>query len=180
MPVSTFSLFYYTVTIMKLIPDNASKAESIFFTALISLAGALIALLLIGTIFGIVRSPAAGPVLKLGKTETFSKNQTTRNDDIRVFSGLGRLRIPLTSSSTLILSIAFPYLANDIAFTEELAAKIGDFRKIAIDYFSSLPAEKTLQIDEETAKADILSLYNADLRLGRIETLYFSDMMIID
>jgi flagellar basal body-associated protein FliL len=168
---------------MKLIPDNASRAETIFFTALLSLAGALIALLLIGTIFGLVRSPAAGPVLKLGKsekTETLTTSRITENDDIRVFSGLGRLRIPLTSSSTLILSISFPYLANDIAFTEELAAKIADFRKIASDYFSSLPAEKTIQIDEETAKTEILSLYNASLRLGRIETLYFSDMMIVD
>jgi hypothetical protein len=31
----------------------------------------------------------------------------------------------------LILSIAFPYLADDIAFTEELAAKIEDFRRIS-------------------------------------------------
>jgi len=165
---------------MKLIPDYASKAESIFFTALLLLAGALIGLLLTGTIFALVRSPAAGPVFKLGKSETVTTTQTAGNDDIRVFSGLGRLRIPLTSSSTLILSIAFPYSVGDIAFIEELAAKVGDFRKIATDYFSSLPAEKTIQIDEETAKTEILSLYNASLRLGRIETLYFSDMMIID
>jgi flagellar FliL protein len=165
---------------MKLIPDYASKTESIFFTALLSFAGALVALLLIGTIFGLIRSPAAGPILKLGKSETITTTRTTENDDIRVFSGLGRLRIPLSGSSTLILSISFPYPASDIAFTEELAAKIGDFRKIASDYFSSLPAEKTIQIDEETAKTEILSLYNASLLLGRIETVYFSDMMIID
>lgn len=165
---------------MKLIPDNSSKADIIFFTALLSLAGALIALLLIGTIFALVRSPAAGPVLKLGKSETVTAAQSTENDDIRVFSGLGRLRIPLSGSSTLIISISFPYLANDIAFTEELAAKVSDFRTIAADYFSSLPDEKKIQIDEDTAKAEILSLYNAGLRLGRIETLYFSDLMIID
>jgi len=164
---------------MKLIPDSASNAERVFFTALLSLAGALVGLLSIGTIFALVRSPAAGPILKLGKAETVT-TRTTENDDIRVFSGLGRLRIPLTNSSTLILSIAFPYLANDIAFTEELAAKIDDFRRIATDYFSSLPAEKIIKIDEETAKTEILSLYNANLRLGRIETLYFSDMIIID
>jgi flagellar basal body-associated protein FliL len=165
---------------MKLILDNASNAERGFFTALLSLAGALVGLLLIGTIFALVRSPAAGPIIKLGKSETVTTTRTTENDDIRVFSELGRLRIPLINSSTLILSIAFPYLADDIAFTEELAAKIEDFRRIAIDYFSSLPAEKIIKIDEETAKTEILSLYNANLRLGRIETLYFSDMMIID
>ncbi|MDR2596697.1 MAG: flagellar basal body protein FliL [Treponema sp.] len=165
---------------MKLIPDNASNAERGFFTALLSLAGAMVVLLLTGTVFALVRSPAAGPILKLGKPQAVTTARTTENDDIRVFSGLGRLRIPLANSSTLILSIAFPYLANDIQFTEELAAKIDDFRIIAADYFSSLPAEKTIKIDEETAKTEILSLYNANLRLGRIETLYFSDMMIID
>jgi len=165
---------------MKIIPDHASKAEIIFFTALLSLAGSLIALFLIGTIFALIRSPAASPILKLGKSETVTTTLPSKNNDIRVFSGLGRLRIPLANSSILILSIAFPYLADDTAFTEELAAKIGDFRKIATDYFSSLPAEKITAIDEEAAKTDILSLYNADLRLGRIETLLFSDMMIID
>jgi len=165
---------------MKLIPDNATNAERRFFTALLSLAGAMVVLLLIGTVFALIRSPAAVPILKLGKPEAVTTTRTAENDDIRVFSGLGRLRIPLSNSSTLVLSIAFPYLAGDIAFTEELAAKIGDFRTIAADYFSSLPPEKTIKIDEEAAKTEILSLYNANLRLGRIETLYFSDMMIID
>jgi len=164
---------------MKLIPDNATIMQRGFFTALLSLSGAMVALLLIGTVFALVRSPAAGPIIKLGKPQAAAA-RTAENDDIRVFSGLGRLRIPLSNSSTLVLSIAFPYLADDIQFTEELAAKIGDFRTIAADYFSSLPAEKTVEIDEETAKTEILSLYNANLRLGRIETLYFSDMMIID
>jgi flagellar basal body-associated protein FliL len=103
-----------------------------------------------------------------------------QGDDIRVFSGIGRLRIPLSNSSVLILSIAFPYNAGDITFTEELATKVGDFKEIASEYFSSLPAERIIQIDEEAAKTEILKRYNAILRLGKINALYFSDMMIID
>ncbi len=80
----------------------------------------------------------------------------------------------------MILSIAFPYLAADTSFTEELAAKIGDFRTITADYFSSLPPEKIINIDEDAAKKEILRRFNAGLRLGRIDALYFSDMMIID
>jgi flagellar basal body-associated protein FliL len=80
----------------------------------------------------------------------------------------------------MILSIAFPYNAADIAFTEELAAKIGEFRDMAIGYFSSLPADRLFTVDEEITKIEILKLYNASLRLGRIEALYFSDMNIID
>ena len=80
----------------------------------------------------------------------------------------------------MILSIAFPYPAEDRAFSEELAVKIGDFRSIATEYFSSLPAERLLIIDEEAAKSEILRRYNSGLRLGSINALYFSDMIIID
>jgi flagellar basal body-associated protein FliL len=150
----------------------------ILYTALLSLAGALIGLLVIGTIFGIARSDGAKPILHLGK-QTESGSVQTYNEDIRVFSGLGRLRIPLSNSSTLVLSIAFPYKHNGIAFTEELALKINEFKEIAINYFSSLPVDKTNKIDETAAKTEILRRYNEILRLGSIETLYFSDMMVL-
>ena len=154
------------------------KVQRILYTALLCVSGALVGLLLIGTIFGIARSDDAKPILHLGK-QTGTESAQAYNEDIRVFSGLGRLRIPLSDSSTLVLSIAFPYYHNDIAFTEELAVKINEFKVIATDYFSSLPAESATQIDETSAKAEILKRYNEILRLGSIETLYFSDMMVL-
>jgi len=142
------------------------------------MTGALILLLAIGTIFGVTRSGDAKPILQLGKkTEQAAQ---AYNEDVRIYSGLERLRIPLSNQSTLILSIAFPYYHNDTAFTEELAAKTDDLKIIASTYFSSLPAVNIDQIDEEKAKSEILSLYNNALRLGRIEALYFSDMMLLD
>ena len=167
---------------MKITVASSSKPWQIFYLVLLSLAGVLIGFLIIGTIYGLVRPPDAGPLFRLGKPAQTAQALLPRaqNDDIRVFSGLGRLRIPLSNSSTMILSIAFPYNAADIAFTEELAAKIGEFRDMAIGYFSSLPADRLSTIDEEITKIEILKLYNASLRLGRIETLYFSDMNIID
>ena len=137
-------------------------------------------ILTIGTIFALARPSGSGPVLSLGKSGGKPSAAPVSADDTRVFSGLGRLRVPLLNSSTLILSIAFPYSASDVAFTEELAGKIGEFRVIAAGYFSSLPAESLTNIDEEAAKAEILRRYNAALRLGRIEALYFFDMMVIE
>jgi flagellar basal body-associated protein FliL len=155
------------------------EVQRILYTALLSLAGALIGLLVIGTIFGIARSDDAKPILRLGKQNEAGSTQAY-NDDVRVFSGLGRLRIPLSNSSTLVISIAFPYQHNDVAFTEELAVKINEFKAIAVEYFSSLPANRAANIDEEAAKAEILRRYNEILLLGRIETLYFSDMMVLE
>jgi flagellar basal body-associated protein FliL len=150
----------------------------ILFTTLISIAGALIILLAVGTIFGLVRPRNSEPILSFG-SQIQTEQAFSQTDDIRVFSGLGRQRIPLTNSSVLILSIAFPYSAGDVAFTEELAAKISDFRAIASNYFSSLPAENLIQINEDAAKREILGRFNASLRLGRITALYFSEMMVI-
>jgi len=160
--------------------STGSKLPPVYIRVLLSIVGALIAILTIGTIFALARPSDADPILTFGKSGAAPSAAVSSTDDTRVFSGLGRLRIPLVNSSTLILSIAFPYSASDVTFTEELAGKIGDFRVIASDYFASLPAESLINIDEDTAKAEILRRYNAILRLGRIEALYFGDMMIID
>jgi len=159
-----------------------SKQWRIFYLVLLSLSGVLVVLLIAGTIFGLARPPDADPLFRLGKPEerAVAVSPQAQDSDIRVYSGLGRLRIPLSNSSIMILSIAFPYYAADTAFTEELAAKVGEFRDIAVGYFSSLPADRLTVINEETAKNEILKLYNSSLRLGRIEALYFSDMLIID
>jgi hypothetical protein len=164
---------------------------------LLVLAGLLIA----GTIYGFVRSPDKEPLFRLGENAVGGSavgdsavggsavgdnavGDSTVGDSAAIFTGIGRLRIPLTrgagGSATLILSIAFPYPPHDQPFTEELAAKIGDFRVMAADYFSSLSPEKLVNLDEDGAKTDILRLYNTSLRLGKIETLYFSELMIIE
>ena len=165
---------------MKIFITPKSKPERILYVGLLSLAGILVLLLIIGTITGVIRSPGAQPLFRLGKPGGTQTKTAAPDDDIRVFSGLGRLRIPLSNSSTLILSIAFPYPAHDTAFTEELAAKISEFRSLAADYFSALPMDKIANLDEEAAKQEIISRYNAILRLGQIRSIYFSDMMLID
>ena len=168
---------------MKRITVTLPELLRIVNHVLFLLAAAMIVLLIAGTIFALVRPSGADPLFRLGASggaKNTGNAPEVQTDDIRVFSGLGRLRIPLSDSSTMVLSIAFPYSAGDIAFTEELAAKIDEFRDTANDYFYSLPAEKLVNFDEDAAKAEILSRFNAGLRLGRIEALYFSDMIIID
>ena len=157
-----------------------SRINRIIYVILLSIAGLIIFILVIGSIFAFIRPLDSEPLFSLGRQTGTAVSSTLQSDDIRIFSGLGRLRIPMADSSALILTIAFPYSAVDFAFSEELAAKVEDFRMIATDYFSSLPASALVQIDEETAKSEILIRYNESLRLGKIEVLYFSDMMIIE
>lgn len=165
---------------MKLFNLDKKQLNQAIFIVLLIITGLLALILITGTIAGLIRSRNAEPLLRFGNASGAEFTERLQSGDVRVFSGLGRLRIPLANSGTLVLSIAFPYLSNDTAFTEELAAKTGEFRSLAIEYFASLPVEKITSFDEEEAKTEILKRYNASLRLGRIEALYFTDMIIID
>ena len=157
-----------------------SRGLSILFRLMVILILIVICVLIAGTVYALTRPTGAGPVFRMGNSPPVIGKQAAENDSISIFAGIGRLRIRLANSSTLILSIAFPYPADDRAFTEELAVKIGEFREIASEYFSSLPSDKVRNLDEEAAKTEILRRYNTILRLGKIQDMYFNDLMIID
>jgi flagellar basal body-associated protein FliL len=167
---------------MKRILTPQSRGLLIARRVMVLLIIVLILLVIGGTIYGFVRPPASAPLFRIGGSGAADTRGgiAGANDAVSVFTGIGRLRIPLDGAGTLILSIAFPYPPNDQAFTEELAAKIGNFRDMAAGYFSSLPPEKLVNLDEDAAKTEILRRYNTSLRLGKIETLYFSDLMIVE
>jgi flagellar basal body-associated protein FliL len=99
----------------------------------------------------------------------------------RVFAGIGRIRtVTAPPEATVVLSVAFPYASADRAFSEELAARVGDLRNAAAGYFAALSPAELQEKGEEAVKAELLDRYNRMLRLGRIETLYFNDYMIIE
>ena len=171
-----------------------SKGLLVFYRFIIVLICFMVMALIAGSVFGFLRSPDSGPLFQIGGSagggfqgNAISGNDpypanNSANDTTAVFSGIGRLRIPAAGQTpaTVILSISFPYPPGDRAFAEELASRISEFRSIAAGYFGSLSKEEIARLDEEAAKAEILKQYNALLRLGRIETLYFSDLMIVE
>ena len=157
------------------------KTLAVLYRIAVGLILALLAVLLAGSLYALTRPPGAGPLFSIGGGP-LGRDLAGNPDAVGVFTGIGRLRIPAAGQppATVVLSISFPYSAADRLFAEELASRIGEFRSIATEYFSSLPVERITGMDEEAAKTDILRRYNALLRLGRIETLYFSDLMIIE
>jgi len=99
----------------------------------------------------------------------------------QTFTGLGRLRIPTadTPPGTVILFVSFIYYPDDRAFSEELTLRLGDLRNIIREYIGSFSRAQLQMQDEEVIRAELLRRFNGILRLGRIETLFFSDFMII-
>jgi flagellar basal body-associated protein FliL len=160
-------------------------ASRVMFVLVLLLAGVIIG----GSVYAALRAPGSAPLFRIGGASGAESGagggSPVRAVDaaggVSVFTGIGRLRVPVAGGgSTLILSIAFPYPPGDQPFTEELASRITNFRTIAVDYFSSLPAGQIAALNEEAAKTEILRRYNAMLRLGKIEALYFNDLMVVD
>jgi flagellar basal body-associated protein FliL len=185
---------------MKRIIDIPGNKLIIVYRVIVVVMLALVVLLIAGTLYGLLRSRDSGPLFRIGGGGKGSGAVRDGNVVIdgtgayNVFSGIGTLRIQNTSQSqagqqsassepaVIIISISFPYKADDRPFTEELASNLGKFRSIATNYFANLPRENLARLneDEEQAKAEILRQYNAILRLGRIETLYFGDLMVME
>jgi flagellar basal body-associated protein FliL len=168
----------------------ASPIGLIAYRGIVVLLLILLVMLIGGSLYALVRPSGSGPLFRIGTDNSRNSGEGsgfTIGETSGEFSDIGRLRIPISGQTdagqtiaAVMLSISFPYPADDRPFTEELTSRIGEFRSIAIGYFSALPLEKILELDEETAKNEILRDYNALLRLGKIETLYFSDFMPIN
>ena len=115
-----------------------------------------------------------------------SNPQTSEQIDVpeaqnQVFSGIGRLRVPTAEPEpgVVIIFVSFFFNPNDRAFSEELVLRIRDFRDIIEDYIASYSIAELSIMDEEIIKLELLARFNAILRLGRIDDLFFSDFMIM-
>ena len=99
----------------------------------------------------------------------------------QTFTGIGRLRIPTADPQPgmVILFVSFMYYPEDRAFSEELALRVRDLRDIIREYIGSFSVAELRRQDEEVIRAELLRRFNGVLRLGQIETLFFSDFMII-
>lgn len=156
---------------MKKDPGGASPAALTIYRILLAVAALLVCALIAGTFLGL-RSAEGGAERK-GAGDAGGP---------AYFTGIGRIRAASSDAkpATIVVSIAFPFDRNDLAFNEELAAKTKDFRKIAADYFSRLSAAELRSASEAELKEALRGRFNAVLVLGKIEALYFYDYLLID
>jgi flagellar basal body-associated protein FliL len=157
---------------MNSIKDGRLRKFSFIYRSLKICVLLLVLVIFLGTVFWAVfrsRTPAYKPADDLPKGEG------------QVFTGIGRLRISTNDPQPgmVILFVSFVYYPEDKAFSEELALRVGDFRDIIAEYFASFSITGLQEQSEEDLKKELLSRLNAILRLGQIETLFFSDFMIV-
>ena len=135
----------------------------------------ILGLLIIGgTIYGLFFQDSSLGRKNIDVSQKSGEGQT--------FKGIGRLRISTTDPQPgmVILSVSFIYYPEDKAFSEELALRVGGFRDIITNYIGSFSIAKLKEKTEEDIKTELLRQFNSILRLGKIESLFFSDFMVIE
>jgi flagellar basal body-associated protein FliL len=166
---------------MRYTENRPPRALLFLYRLLLGLTVLLALVLLGGTLYALVfHDPAAGPLYQ--SPAPLPARSPHSPGEEKVFTGIGRIRVNTADpgSATVILSVAFPYNPEDRAFSEELASKVGSFRDTAREYFGSLTENELRDRGEEALKGGLLQRYNALLRLGRIDILYFNDFMVLE
>ena len=174
---------------MKREVDGMPRLLLATYRILIVIVLLLVAVIVAGTAFGLGRRAPASAVGAEARTaggrsgsEGLEERRTGADRKSAYFTGVGRIRAATTDArpATVIVSIAFPYDKTDVPFSEELAAKTREFRQVAVEFFSSYAGEKLRKTSEAELKAELLRRYNALLRLGKIEAVYFNDYLIVE
>ncbi|GHV81403.1 hypothetical protein AGMMS49944_31940 [Spirochaetia bacterium] len=162
-------------------PKN--RGLQLVYRILLILALLLALVILGGTVYALAIRPKAAITGRAAFKENGAPSSPASEagiSDASIFTGLGRLRCPTAKAGMVILQAAFPYYPGDRAFSEELASRIRELRNISAAYFAGMTMEELGRKSEADIKAELLAEYNGILRLGRIETLYFNEYMLIE
>lgn len=170
--------------------SNKIKLNTVLYSIII----ALVIVLIIGTITGLVKkneSPSDEVLLQQGKAINLS---APANTDFVAYYEIGSIRIVTTKNSNnevnsqndlentcvLVVNPWVSYADGDTVFYEEIARKRGVIKGICTTYFSERSKEYLLSITETKVEQELMELINAQLSLGKIQDLYFTDYIFLE
>ena len=170
--------------------SNKIKLNTVLYSIII----ALIIVLIIGTITGLAKkneSPSDEVLLQQGKAINLS---APANTDFVAYYEIGSIRIVTTKNSNnevnsqndlentcvLVVNPWVSYAEGDTVFYEEIARKRGVIKGICTTYFSERSKEYLLSITETKVEQELMELINAQLSLGKIQDLYFTDYIFLE
>jgi flagellar basal body-associated protein FliL len=159
--------------------QGVPRSLALLSRVLLVLALALALVIAAGTVYALIFRGASAPA---PAPQPASAPAPPASPDAAIFTGLGRLRCPTggPKAGVAILQASFPYFPGDRPFSEELVSRLGEFRALTAAYFAALSPEELRGKSEAEVKAELLGSYNALLRLGRIQTLYFNEYMLLE
>lgn len=152
-----------------------SPIQALVYHALWVIVFALFAVLLAGTVYGLIKRAGKGGAEGAAGEAEAAAAETQEG----IFSGIGTIRVSTAGDepAVLVVSVEFPYNKNDRPFAEELVSRIGDFKAEASNFLGGFTAEELRNSDISAINKELLGRYNALLRLGQIKELYFLDFI---
>ena len=159
------------------------KLDYILYTIIIG----LLIVLIIGTITGLANKRNSEPevLLQQGKAVNLSK---PANTDIVSYYEIGKIRIVTPSEEpeneqegcVLVVNPWLSYAEGDTVFYEEIARKRGVIKGICTTYFSERSKNHLLSITEKKVEQELIELINAQLSLGKVQDVYFTDYIFLE
>jgi len=149
---------------------------------LLLIAATLFLIILFGTAIAFISGnakPGEGLRKKDPSPESLTKETANKT---AVFSQIGILRCSTADEPPIpvVISLYFPYPADDRPFYEELSKKTQKLRILITDYIASYTSAELLNAGEQAIKENLVDIINTELVLGEIEFLYFAEYIFLE
>ena len=162
-----------------------TKENVILNKILLAIIAGLLLVILIGTIAALVSKKKQTPEVLISQGKAVSLMAPSDTDEVAYYE-LGTIRISTAKDdsdeggSIMVLSPWLAYPAGDTVFYEELFRKSGSLKGIFQAYFSARTKNQLLAETEEKIVEYIMEEINADLALGKITGIYFTDYLFLE
>ena len=152
---------------------------------LLALISVILFVIITGTCVVLLRSPSKKPEVLLAQGKAVSLMAPSDTEEVSYFE-LGTIRVSTAGTdseeggSIMVLSPWLAYPAGDTVFYEELSRKSGSIKGTFQAYFSARTKNQLLTETEERIVQIIIEEINADLALGKISDIYFTDYLFLE
>jgi len=152
---------------------------------LLIIIGALLGLLICGTLVGLNKKKHNTPevLVSQGKAENLT---APKNTDVQAYYELGSIRIVTASDekdqtgTAMVISPWVAYPEGDTVFYEEIARKRGVIKGIFTQFFTEHTRAEILSYGETKIEEELKTSINAQLALGKISDIYFTDFLFLE
>ena len=162
------------------------KSENVTLNRiLLAVIAGLLLVILIGTIAGLVGKKNQTPENLIAQGKAVSLMAPANTDELAYFE-LGTIRVSTAKADSneggviMVLSPWLAYPTGDTVLYEELARKSGVMKGVFQAYFSKRTKNQLLTETEEKIVRVIMDEINADLALGKISGIYFTDYLFLE
>ena len=171
---------------------NSNKLNKVLIGIIIF----LVSIILIGTVFGLIKKITDTPdkLMAEGRAESLEPPEETADT---AYFELGTMRlIPEQESNSqqdntkdsddvamgtvMIITPWLAYPTGDTVFYEEIARKQSVIKSIFRSYFSQRTKNQILSETEENITKNLIQQINNKFSLGKISNIYFTDYLVLE